>query len=78
MKKGKAMIKITDKTGKFLVSTFCKSEQEAYYDIFDIVGDDLAETGIPLAIEMSSWADIATVGEVYDTPKCRVEIVEDV
>lgn len=71
------MIKVTDKTGKYLVSTYEKDETDVYNAVYDIVGDELAENGIPLAQEIAGWADLATIGEVYETEKVRCEIVED-
>lgn len=71
------MIKVTDKTGKYLVSTYEKDETGVYNAVYDIVGDELAPNGIPLAQEVAGWADLATIGEVYETEKVRCEIVED-
>lgn len=72
------MIKVTDKTGKYLVSTYEKTETGVYNAVYDIVGDELHPVnGIPLAQEIAGWADLATIGEVYETEKVRCEIVED-
>lgn len=70
------MFEVTDKTGKYPVSAFSDNEQACYEDVRDIVGDELAQNGIPLAIEISSWASVATLGEVYETKKVKVEVVE--
>lgn len=70
------MIKITDKKGRYNVSTYAEPGQMAYDDIYDIVGDEMANNGIPLAIEISSWAELAAVGEVWEDKRIRVEPVE--
>ena len=70
------MIKVTDKTGKFLVSTWERTEGDVYNAVYDIVGDKLAENGIPLAQEIAGWADLATIGEIYETDEVRAEVVE--
>ena len=70
------MIQVTDKTGKHLVSAYSDNPQATYEDIRNIVGDELAPNGVPLAIEISSWAELATIGEVYETEKVKVEVVE--
>lgn len=38
------------------------------YGIVDrLVGDKLCENGIPVAIEVDSWAELADYGEVFET-----------
>ena len=70
------MIKITDKQSRYNVSTYEEPGQRAFDDIYDIVGDELTPDGIPLAIEISSWAELACLGEVWENERIRVEPVE--
>ena len=70
------MYKVTDKTGKYLVSAYSDNAQQCYEDVRDIVGDEHANNGVPLAIEISGWTDIASLGDAYETDKVRVEVVE--
>lgn len=70
------LIKITDKKGKCDVSTFAKPGREVIDDIHDIVGDAIGENGVPLDMEISSWAELASVGEVWENDIIRVEPVE--
>lgn len=61
-------IKITPKTNHKLNFPFlAKSEDEVYNVIETICGDKPAPNGIPYAIEVTGWADLATIGEVYET-----------
>lgn len=61
-------IKITPKTNRRLNFPFlAHSENEVYKVIETICGNKLAPNGIPYAIEVAGWADLATVGEVYET-----------
>ena len=62
------MIKIINKTKKGLnIPTFIPNDEDhVYRAIHSIVGDKLAENGIPLAQEVAGWADLATIGEQYE------------
>ena len=46
--------------------------------VYDLVGDKLADNGIPLAQEVAGWADLATYGERYETDEILVECVNNV
>ena len=45
---------------------------EVYYE----VGEKLAPNGIPLAMEIECWSELACVGEKYITDNFTVECVE--
>lgn len=70
-------IKVYDKTHKYLVSTYAATEEGVYNAIYDIVGDEKAPNGIPYAIEVSSWADLATIGETYETEDFKAICIGD-
>ena len=70
------MIKITDKNTRLV--WWKKTEDEVYDVVYDLVGDKLADNGIPLAQEVAGWADLATVGERYETDEILVECVSNV
>ena len=42
------------------------------YDAIEDFTDD-----IPLAIEVTSWAELASVGEVFESKYFKAEIIED-
>lgn len=60
-------ILITPKGRRFNFPFIAHSENEVSRSVRAIVGDKAAGNGIPYYIEVSSWADIASVGEVYET-----------
>ena len=70
------MIKITDKNTGLV--WWKKTEDEVYDVVYDLVGDKLADNGIPLAQEVAGWADLATIGERYETDEILVECVNNV
>ena len=70
------MIKITDKNTGLV--WWKKTEDEVYDVVYDLVGDKLADNGIPLAQEVAGWADLATCGERYETDEILVKIVDGV
>lgn len=69
------MLKITDKRGTLEVSTFEELDR-AFDDIYDIVGHQLTEDGVPLSMEIFSWAELACIGEVWENDQIRVEPIE--
>lgn len=68
------MIVITVKKSGFKFHV--RTEDQVYNAIYSIVGDELAENGIPLAQEVAGWADLATYGETYETDRFIAECVE--
>ena len=70
------MIKITEKSTGFV--WWKKTEEEVYDVVYDLVGDKLADNGISLAQEVAGWADLATVGERYESDEILVECVSNV
>ena len=71
-------IKIRPKTQNRLNFPFiARTEDEVYRVIETIVGDKTAPNGIPYAIEVSSWADLATIGEEYETEDFKAICVGD-
>ena len=49
-------------------------DNEIYEAIEDIVGDEeCPSNGIPYAIEVDGWADLACEGEIYETRDFVVE-----
>lgn len=70
------MIKITDKNTGLV--WWKKTEDEVYDVVYDLVGDKLADNGIPLAQEVAGWADLATFGGRYETDDILVECVNNV
>ena len=71
-------IKVIDKTQKYLVASYETSEADVYNAIESIVGDKTAPNGIPYAIEVSSWADLAIIGEKYVTDEFEAICVGDI
>ena len=71
-------IKIRPKTNRRLNFPFlAHTEDEVYRIIEAIVGDKVAPNGIPYAIEVYSWADLAVIGEEYDTEDFNAICVGD-
>ena len=71
-------IKIRPKsTRRFNFPFLAHTEDEVYRIIETLVGDKIAPNGIPYAIEVSSWADLATIGEEYETEDFKAICVGD-
>lgn len=48
------------------------------YDVIEeLVGDKLAENGIPYAIEVDGWGELASIGELYETAEFLVEAISE-
>ena len=52
---------------------------QVIYDMIDEIVEDkpAAGTGIPLSIEVDSWAEIACEGEIYETEDFVVECLSE-
>lgn len=52
--------------------------QVLYEAITEIVGHTRCPgNGIPYAIEVDGWGELATIGEVYETPEFLVECISE-
>lgn len=67
----------------YLVTEKETNEQQTTYDservydcIVELIGDDDDEA-VQIAIDASSWSEIANVGEVYEAESFTVEVVEN-
>ncbi|MBO7509961.1 MAG: hypothetical protein J6T35_02150 [Bacteroidales bacterium] len=48
------------------------------YDVInEVVGDKKAENGIPYAIEVDGWGELASIGELYETAEFLVEAISE-
>lgn len=71
-------IKIYPKTEKRLNFPFLVKTSEAVIRVIEtIVGDKCAPNGIPYWQEVEGWADLATIGEVYETEDFKAICVGD-
>lgn len=61
-----------DKSGRVRYAT----HNNLYNRVEEIVGDKLADNGIPVAIEVEGWGELAGVDEVYETDDIVVIIEE--
>lgn len=66
----------------YLVTDKGTDEQQTTYDaervydcIVEIIGDD--DEAVKIAIDASSWSEIASIGEVYEAESFTVEVIED-
>ena len=66
--------KITDlKSG---ISRHVKTPEDVYDWVERFVGMELHPCGMPYCIEVSSWAELACIGEIYEHSAFTVEVVE--
>ena len=71
-------IKIYPKTGKMFDFPFLVKTPEAIIRVNEtIVGDKEARNGIPYYQEGEGWADLAVIGEVYETEDFKAICVGD-
>jgi len=73
--------KIIDKRrtdGMISIVDTCLSRGILYDEIEDIVGDkECPANGIPYAIEVDGWCDLACEGEIYETRDFVVECLSE-
>ena len=51
---------------------------QVLYDIIDyMVGEKLHPSGVPFSIEVDSWAELACIGEIYETKDFVVECLSE-
>ena len=71
-------IKIYPKTGKMFNFPFLVKTPEAIIRVIEtIVGDKEAPNGVPYYQEVEGWADLAVIGEVYETEDFKAICVGD-
>lgn len=71
-------IKIYPKTGKNPGWPFFARTSEAVIRIIeDIVGEKTAPNGIPYWMEVEGWADLAVIGEEFETEDFKAVCVGD-
>ncbi len=52
-----------------------RTAEEVYAKVEDIVGDERTTSDIPYSIEASSWAELASSGEVFEHNKFNVKVL---
>lgn len=71
-------IKIMPKTGKDLGWPYFARTSEAVIRVIEaIAGEKTAPNGIPYWQEVEGWADLATIGEEYETEDFKAVCVGD-
>ena len=71
---GKAVI--TSKNGTIRVFEIINEADIADY-LYGIVGDEVEESnGVPTYIEASSWCPIASIGDVFESARFTIAIVD--
>lgn len=61
-----------------LVDNLRRTPDGIYEEIEDIVGDkECPCNGIPYKIEVEGWADLACIGEIYETREFVVECLSE-
>lgn len=71
---GKAVI--TSKNGTIRVFEIINEADIADY-LYGIVGDEVEESnGVPTYIEASSWCPMASIGDVFESEKFTIMIVD--
>lgn len=59
--------------------TFKANDEDAISDfLYGIVGDSNEEelSGVPTFIEASSWCPLASIGDIFEREKFKIEIIE--
>lgn len=72
---GRSLITLTDGAQY----TFKANDEDAISDfLYGIVGDNNEEelSGVPTFIEASSWCSLASIGDIFEREKFKIEIIE--
>lgn len=69
--------RILDKQSTSGISLMVSVDTRLHDYIYGIVGDKLGSNGIPVAIEVDAWGELACVDEIYETEDFVVIVESD-